>query len=69
MAYVNPGLRTQQQPVWVPQDPIGFTDQEVAELNNTNITNTTEAATIDGKGKVVVGVEQLVGAPGEEFWG
>ncbi|KAG0287538.1 hypothetical protein BGZ96_008546 [Linnemannia gamsii] len=69
MAFVNPALRTQEHSVWIPQDHTGFTDQEVTELNSANITNTTEAATIDEKGKVTVGVEQLVVAPGDEFWG
>jgi hypothetical protein len=68
MAFVNPGLRTQQQPIWIPQDPTGFTDQELTELNGASIANTTQAATIDAKGKVAVGVEQLLAAPGDDVW-
>ncbi|KAF9910060.1 hypothetical protein EC991_007391 [Linnemannia zychae] len=68
MAFVNPGLRTQHQPVWLPKDPVGFTDMEIAELNGSGIANTTESATMDSKGKVAVEVSQHVVAPGDEFW-
>ncbi|KAF9122935.1 hypothetical protein BGW39_009393 [Mortierella sp. 14UC] len=68
MAFVNPGLRAQQQPVWLPKDPSGFTDMEIAELNESGIANTTESATMDPKGKVAVEVSQHVAAPGDEFW-
>ncbi|KAG0274814.1 hypothetical protein BGZ95_009437 [Linnemannia exigua] len=68
MAFVNPGLRTQKQPVWLPRDPAGFTDTEISELNESSIANTTESATMDTKGKVAVEVSQHVAAPGDEFW-
>ncbi|KAG9062547.1 hypothetical protein KI688_005462 [Linnemannia hyalina] len=68
MAFVNPGLRTQQKPVWLPRDPAGFVDQEVTELNGASIANTTESATMNAKGKIAVEVSQLVAAPGDEFW-
>ncbi|KAK3818170.1 MAG: hypothetical protein J3R72DRAFT_460309 [Linnemannia gamsii] len=68
MAFMNPGLRTQGQPVWLPKDPAGFTDKEITELNESSIANTTESATMDPKGKVAVEVSQHVAAPGDEFW-
>ncbi|KAF8937291.1 hypothetical protein BGZ47_009105 [Haplosporangium gracile] len=68
MAFVNPGLRTQRQPVWLPRDPAGFVDQEIAELNGASVANTTESATMNAKGKVNVEVSQRVAAPGDEFW-
>lgn len=67
-AFMNPGLRTQQQPVWLPRDPAGFVDQEVTELDGANIANTTDSATMDAKGKITVEVSQQLTAPGEEFW-
>ncbi|KAF9282144.1 hypothetical protein BGZ88_011170 [Linnemannia elongata] len=68
MAFVNPGLRAQQQPVWLPRDPAGFVDQELTELDEASIANTTESATMNAKGKVAVEVTQHVAAPGDEFW-
>ncbi|KAF9087899.1 hypothetical protein BGX23_007798 [Mortierella sp. AD031] len=68
MAFMNPGLRTQQQPIWLPKDHSGFTDMEIAELNGVGLPNTTNSATMDYKGKVAVEVSQLVVAPGDEHW-
>lgn len=68
MVFVNPGLRTQQQPVWLPRDPAGFVDQEMTELNEANIATTIESATMDAKGKIAVEVSQHLAAPGDDFW-
>lgn len=68
LAYVNPALWTEAQPVWLPQDPRGFAEIETMELTNAGLRNTTEQATMDMKGKVAVDVGEWDVAPGDEFW-
>ncbi|KAF9934732.1 hypothetical protein FBU30_000590 [Linnemannia zychae] len=68
MAFVNPSLRAQMQPIWLPKDVGGFVNKEIEELNVLGLPNTTESATMDAKGKVAVEVSQQIAAPGDEFW-
>ncbi|KAG0025664.1 hypothetical protein BGZ81_006991, partial [Podila clonocystis] len=68
LAYVNPALWAEAQPVWLPQDPRGFAEIETMELTNAGLKSTTEQATMDMKGKVAVDVGDWDVAPGDEFW-
>ena len=67
-AYVNPGLWTQAQPLWLPKDPRGFAELETMELNNAGLSTTTDSATMDAKGRIAVEVSQREVAPGDVYW-
>ncbi|KAF9359560.1 hypothetical protein BGX34_008298 [Mortierella sp. NVP85] len=68
LTYVNPAFWKQCLPIWLPKDPRGFAEPEIVELNNAGLPCTTEAATMDAKGQIVVEVSQRDTAPGEESW-
>ncbi|KAF9325965.1 hypothetical protein BG006_010570 [Podila minutissima] len=68
LAYVNPALWIETQPVWLPQDPRGFAEIETMELTNAGLKSTTEQAMMDMKGKIAVDVGEWNVAPGDEFW-
>ncbi|KAG0041628.1 hypothetical protein BGZ83_001524, partial [Gryganskiella cystojenkinii] len=67
-AYVNPGLWTQPQPIWLPKDPRGFAELETMELSDNGLSSTTDSATMDQKGRVAVEVSQREVSPGDIYW-
>ncbi|KAI1303773.1 hypothetical protein EDD11_005312 [Mortierella claussenii] len=68
LAYVNPALWRQCQPLWLPKDPRGFAEVEIVELNNAGLHCTTDSATMDTKQRIAVEVGHREVAPGEELW-
>ncbi|KAG0225473.1 hypothetical protein BGW42_004279 [Actinomortierella wolfii] len=67
-AYVHPAIWTMGQPIWLPKDPRGFAEIETLELANAGLPSTTDAATMDAKGKVTVDATQRLVAPGDLDW-
>jgi hypothetical protein len=68
LMYVNPAFWRQCLPIWLPKDPRGFAEPEIVEMNNAGLSCTTEAATMDANGRIVVEISQRDTAPGEESW-
>ncbi|KAF9997927.1 hypothetical protein BGZ80_009512 [Entomortierella chlamydospora] len=68
LAYFNPLLWRQVQPIWLPKDPRGFAELETVELNDAGVPCTTSDATMDMKGHISVDVSRRETAPGEEVW-
>ncbi|KAF9403177.1 hypothetical protein BGX21_006543 [Mortierella sp. AD011] len=68
VAYFNPLLWRQVQPIWLPKDPRGFAELETVELNDAGVPCTTSDASMDMKGHISVDVSGRDTAPGEEVW-